>query len=114
MDTIRRRETFRALRRPSGRARRGSVQAVFVPAVAGARPQVAYSVSRRCGNAVARNRIRRRLRAAVAQTESTLPLGSYLLTVGPEAHDLPFGELIAAVGGAMAASAERAAAGAAR
>lgn len=48
--------------------------------------QVGYAVSRRCGTAVQRNRLRRRLRAAVrtAAAEGDLAAGSYLLRPDPE------------------------------
>ena len=43
-------------------------------------PRVAYAIGRRFGNAVERNRARRRLRAAVALDEALLlPGGTYLL-----------------------------------
>jgi ribonuclease P protein component len=49
-------------------------------------PQVAYAIPRAAGGAVARNRLRRRLRAAVHELESELvPGGAYLLGAGPAA-----------------------------
>jgi ribonuclease P protein component len=63
-----------------------------VPAASGgSEVRVAYAVGRTVGGAVVRNRVRRRLRALVA----ALPLapGDYLVSVGPEAADLPFPEL---------------------
>lgn len=69
-------------------------------------PRVAYSVGRRVGPAVVRNRVRRRLRAIVA--EAARPAGSlapgpgaYLISVRPEAAELPFEALEAAVRGAL-------------
>ena len=52
-------------------------------------PQVAYAIGRPVGNAVTRNRLRRRLRAAVARHESDLaPATAYLIGAGPDAVGL--------------------------
>jgi len=59
------------------------------PAASGAR--VAYGVSRAVGSAVDRNRVRRRLRAIVRDTE--LVPGAYLVSVSSAAAVLPFDEL---------------------
>ena len=69
-------------------------------------PRVAYSVGRRVGPAVVRNRVRRRLRAIVAEAarrDSVLPPGpgAYLISVRPEAAELPYAALEAAVHGAL-------------
>lgn len=58
------------------------------PAVA----RVALAVGRRAGGAVARNRIRRRLRAAAGL--AGLGPGAYLIAAGPEVIELPFDELV--------------------
>lgn len=42
-------------------------------------PRVAYAIGRKVGNAPARNRLRRRLRAAVAELAEELPRGSSCL-----------------------------------
>ncbi len=115
---IRRRSTFRALRRPEGRAARGPIRAAFVaPAAAGTGPyslvdggervEVAYAVGRRCGNAVHRNRLRRQLRAAARAAAPGLPAGAYLLVPDPPAAELAHQALVAAVTGAMAGAARR-------
>lgn len=54
-------------------------------------PRVGYAVGRRVGPAVVRNRLRRRLRAIVAQDPP--PPGSYLITVAPAGATSSFGEL---------------------
>ncbi len=66
---------------------------------------MAYAIGRRCGNAVTRNRVRRRLRAAVAQAAPALPAGRYLVAADPEAATVDFGELTADLSGAMRAAA---------
>ena len=60
---------------------------------------MAYGIGRRVGNAVTRNRVRRRLRAIVRDLDRAEPWpgGAYLVTTGPEAATLPYGELVDAV-----------------
>jgi ribonuclease P protein component len=65
-------------------------------------PRVAYAVGRRVGGAVARNRLRRRLRAIAADQAPALPPGAYLVAAGPEAASLPHARLHELVSGAMA------------
>jgi len=62
--------------------------------------RVGYAIGRHAGNAVQRNRIRRRLRAAVerAEREGRLAPGAYLVGAGPEALTMSFTELERAVG----------------
>ena len=62
---------------------------------------MAYAVGRGVGGAVVRNRLRRRLRAAVSDLGPELRPGAYLVGAAPEAVSLPFGELKAMVSGAM-------------
>jgi ribonuclease P protein component len=57
-------------------------------------PRVAYAVSRRVGNAVVRNRVRRRLRAAVQESSELLQPGcGYLVGARPEAADATYAQL---------------------
>jgi ribonuclease P protein component len=103
---IQRRGTFLALRRPAGRAVAGSLRVSWVPPQQpDPFPLVSYAIGRRCGNAVDRNRLRRRLRAAVAQAE--LAPGTYLVTAEPAAAKLSFAELASTVGSAMDSAAAR-------
>jgi len=69
------------------------VTALRDPAAGGAR--VAYAVGRAVGGAVDRNRVRRRLRAIVRDTN--LAPGAYLVAVSAPAAQLPFHELAAHV-----------------
>ncbi len=48
-------------------------------------PKVAYAVGKRSGSAVARNRIRRRLRPLMAANSSQLPRGYFLVGASSEA-----------------------------
>jgi ribonuclease P protein component len=60
---------------------------------------VAWAIPRRVGVAVARNRVRRRLRALLAEEHRTAPLaaGSYVFHVDPPAAALRFDELAVAL-----------------
>lgn len=46
-------------------------------------PRVAFAIGRRTGSAVARNRLRRRLRSMLEELDP--PSGAYLIGAGPEA-----------------------------
>jgi ribonuclease P protein component len=54
---------------------------------------VAYAIGRKVGNAVERNRIRRRLRTIVRELAPPLRPGVYLIGVAPTAAQLRYGEL---------------------
>ena len=56
-------------------------------------PRVAFAVGRRVGGAVARNRVRRRLRSLARA--STLPAGAWLVGAGPGAGLMSYAELSA-------------------
>ena len=107
------RATFQALRRPAGRARQGPLQVRWVPLPDGAdEVQVAYAISKRCGDAVRRNRIRRRTKSAIALVSQGIPAGAYLITTEAEVATMNFQELTDRVASALAragaASGERA------
>jgi ribonuclease P protein component len=67
----------------------------WTPAPAGAvtPPEVGYAVGRAAGTAVARNRVKRRLRAAVDSLAVDMKPGLYLLGGGPDVATTPFTEL---------------------
>ena len=77
-----------ALRRDGIRVRRGPLSVVYLDD-GGDDTRVAYAMTKRVGGAVVRNRLRRRLRAVVAEVERQgrppLPPGALLLSAGPEA-----------------------------
>jgi ribonuclease P protein component len=98
------RATFEALRRSRHRGRRGHITVTFVAVGDDSRPRVAYAVGKKVGGAVVRNRLRRRLRAVVAEVTGSLTPGAYLVVAGPEAAGLPYEDLKAQVTTAMTAA----------
>ena len=60
---------------------------------------IAWAVPRRVGSAVVRNRVRRRLRALIADAHRVMPLpaGAYVFHVDPPAAELSFTSLSVAV-----------------
>lgn len=108
---IRGRSTFRALARPARRGRSGPVLVSFTPSAAGTTPQVGYAIGRRHGNAVRRNRLRRRLRACVREAVETtvpvLPPGAYLVSADPAAAGLSSTELCRRVREALEKAGDR-------
>jgi ribonuclease P protein component len=93
---VRDRATFAVLARAERHAR-GPVTIRFVPGESEAPPRVAYAVGG-VGNAVVRNRLRRRLRAAVAHAQGELAAGgAYLVSARREALTMPFGALVEAL-----------------
>jgi len=93
---VRDRATFAVLARAE-RHVRGPITIRFVPGESDAPPRVAYAVGG-VGNAVVRNRLRRRLRAAVARAEAELAAGgAYLVSARREALTMPFEALVEAL-----------------
>ena len=106
--TVRSRRTFDALRRTRARGRSGPLSVAFVPQSTSSGPEVAYAINRQVGNAVTRNRLRRRLRSILAGGASDLPAGAYLIRTGPEAPQLAFDELKVAMSRALEKATSRA------
>ncbi|MGH9079220.1 MAG: ribonuclease P protein component [Acidimicrobiales bacterium] len=104
---MRHRRTFDQLRQSPHRGRSGPIAVGYVENKSWSASQFSYAISRAVGTAVTRNQLRRRLRAAVADTASSLPIGAYLVRAGPGAPRLGFDELKVAMGRAL----ERAIAG---
>lgn len=102
---IRDRATFEALRRSDRRARRGPVTVTYAAVGESGEPLVAYAVGKRVGQAVVRNRLRRRLRAAVDDVAG-LHAGAYLVAVDPAASGLSNEDLRTKVATAMTAAGE--------
>src|SRR4051794_12941664 len=101
---IRHRGTFALL----ARARVCGRELVWVRRVpvSGPGPQVGFAVSRRVGNAVTRNRVRRRLRAALREDDLGMRADSaYLVGASPAAADATFAELRASLGDCLRAAA---------
>lgn len=86
------RSSFTALR--SGRrARSGALRVTFVPATSTelTEAQIAFGIGRQLGNAVVRNRLRRRLRAVCAALDPAP--GLYLVTAAPDAVTCDYAQL---------------------
>jgi ribonuclease P protein component len=103
------RSTFVELRRRGQRARRGPISLAWLPpdpALPATPPRVAFAVGKAAGGAVQRNRIRRRLRAALRalQGQGRLPAGTYLLGAQPTVLQLPWAELVAMLEAAIGAT----------
>jgi ribonuclease P protein component len=68
-------------------------------------PRLGLLVSKRCGNAVTRNRIKRRLRSATGTVELK-PGIDYVIIASGEVADVPFGRLIGWLRRALTESAD--------
>src|SRR5687767_7701189 len=90
---VRDRASFAALRRDGVRRRVGPLTVTRLAPDAGGSPvpAVAFAVGKPVGPAVARNRLRRRLRHLIADVAP--PPGTYLVSAGPAAKTLSDQEL---------------------
>jgi ribonuclease P protein component len=84
-----RREAFQALRK-GRRQRCGPLTVSWVAGDPSEPPKVAYSVGRRVGSAVVRNRVRRRLRVLIRDSADLLAPGAYLIGAGSKAASVDF------------------------
>jgi ribonuclease P protein component len=91
---VRTRRQFALFATPTGRGQSGPLRISFVVGSPESRSvDVAYAISRKVGNAVVRNRIRRRLRALIDDLEPQPKPGTYLIRCGFETGNLPYEEL---------------------
>lgn len=100
------RASFAALR-TAPRTRRGALSVTYLAAPAGGTDvRVAFQVGKASGAAVARNRIRRRLRAGLRELQQRRPLppGTYLLGGRGSLATQPWPELLADLTAAVAAA----------
>ena len=91
IDTIREREAFIRLRREGSRHRIEPLWCSYVPDSHLTPPKVAFAIGRSVGSAVKRNRVRRRIRAILSDSE--VPPGLLLIGATPAAVELTFDEL---------------------
>ncbi|MGH9001110.1 MAG: ribonuclease P protein component [Acidimicrobiia bacterium] len=103
---IRDRATFASLRQ-ARRHRRGPLSVAVLQGASTDPPRVAYAIGKHVGGAVVRNRLRRRLRAAVGHNRHRLlPGHAYLVGAAPGAVSVPYPELEGALA-ALLVAAER-------
>ncbi|MCP4386423.1 MAG: ribonuclease P protein component [Hyphomicrobiales bacterium] len=96
MERLRRRREFRAVARGRRTASRGFVLQALRSHENGGPARFGFTVTRKTGNAVMRNRIRRRLKEAVRlSAETTAEPGTDYVLIGRRAAlSLPFGRLV--------------------
>ena len=88
------RRQFERLAKPSRRGRSGPFRVLFAePSESPEEFGVAYAIHRSVGNAVTRNRIRRRLRAVLDELRSDMTPGLYLIKCDFSAKDLAYDQL---------------------
>jgi ribonuclease P protein component len=94
--SIRDRATFDSLRREGRRVRSGSLWVRYLPGPADEPAKVAYAIGRRVGGAVTRTRVRRRLRAVLADLDrdGRIPPGAYLIGAGDDLGALTHSQLL--------------------
>lgn len=88
---IRSRDEFERLRRSGRRVRIDPFWCSHLIEPSADIAQVAFAINRTVGNAVVRNRLRRRLRAIL--NHSDLPPGLYLIGCRPQAAELSFDQI---------------------
>jgi len=88
------RRQFAEFSSPTGRGSSGPLRVVFVAHPTESSLGVAYAISRKVANAVNRNRIRRRLRAAMDGLSPRPLSGIYLIKCANGTKDLSYDELL--------------------
>jgi len=91
IDRVRERDAFVRLRRDGVRVRADPLWCSFVLDSDLVPPQVAFAIGRAVGSAVSRNRLRRRLRAVLANSD--VPAGLYLIGARVPACEQTFAEV---------------------
>lgn len=95
---LRGRRTFADLAREGRTVRSGPLRVRYLAAPGNPSvPAVGYAIGKRVGNAVVRNRVRRRLRAAVSQATLPLTSGFILISADVAAATAPLHELVVAL-----------------
>lgn len=90
------RSDFQRLRRDGRRVRIEPFWCSHLPDPSSNTAHVAFAINRAVGNAVTRNRLRRRLRAVLAELD--LAGGLYLIGCQPKASELTFDQIRVALG----------------
>jgi ribonuclease P protein component len=86
-------KTFHQLRKPDRRAKAGPVFMAYLSPRPGLdHPEVAFAISKACGGAVVRNKVRRRLRNSLQHQPEMSP-GSYLIRTDPGVASATFAEI---------------------
>lgn len=83
---------FAEVYRTGRRTRRGGLTVITAEG-AGGLPEVGIVVGRKVGNAVRRNRVKRRIREAACRVELRDDR-AYVVVAAPEAGDVGFGEIV--------------------
>lgn len=81
---------------PGESHRRRSLWCSYLPDTEATPPRVAFAIGRKVGPAVVRNRLRRQIRAVLAEAGTSpgaMAPGSYLFGAHPSVVDLEFGDL---------------------
>ena len=87
------RRQFAEFSAPTGRGQNGLLRIVFVEKPDQGNCKVAFAVSKKVGNAVVRNRIRRRLRASFDGLSPAPKPGLYLIKCSPGTGNLSYDEI---------------------
>lgn len=97
MDRLKKRAEFLAVAKGARSARRGFVLQALADARSDAAPRIGFTVTKKTGNAVERNRIRRRLREAIRLDghRHARSGADYVLVGRRDALGLPFETLVA-------------------